>query len=183
MLPPVNLTTLEHEKKQLKLDKLNHMFEKQHHRRPGSLERDESGQKDDMATAVAAAPKQQRTHRKYTTAGTKTTTPFVVLANSWTTPRGLNVSRILSSTLSWTSSSFDEHSIATAATSTAASAGEAVTGPNAAFVPSKSNSKPFMQTYKINQAKRLPNHFASLRLNYAGSGRIDGQTYMRLVIL
>ena len=35
-----------------------------------------------------------------------------------------------------------------------------------AFVPSKHSSRPFMQTYRINQTKKLPNQFASLRLNY-----------------
>lgn len=34
------------------------------------------------------------------------------------------------------------------------------------FIPMYTNSKPSMQTYKINQTKKLPNQFASLRLNY-----------------
>jgi hypothetical protein len=61
----------------------------------------------------------------------------------------LSISKFLTSTLEWTSSmnSLESSTIST-------------------FIPSKSNSKPFMQTYKINQTKKLPNQFASLRLNY-----------------
>jgi hypothetical protein len=34
------------------------------------------------------------------------------------------------------------------------------------FLPSMTNSKLHMQTYRINQTKKLPNQFASLKLNY-----------------
>jgi hypothetical protein len=38
--------------------------------------------------------------------------------------------------------------------------------PTTAFIPSFRFSKPFMQTYRINQTKKIPNQFASLKLNY-----------------
>ena len=180
MLPAVNMSTLEHEKKQLKLDKLNDMFEK----KLGSVKHQKieqpKSQIGDTETnleldELANASKQQRTHRKLPTrtsstysstpmpeTATGSSTPYVLVTSGWTTPRGLNVSRVLSSTLSWTSS--------VAADPATNPAAPAVNG----FVPSKTNSKPFMQTYKINQSKHLPNQFASLRLNYAaGSGKIE----------
>lgn len=161
MLPPVNLSILDHERKQLKLDKLNDMFEK----KLNAKNMRQTGDKQyrtslELAESSNAHSSQQpwhgqRTHRKYTTK----TTPYVLVTQSWTTPKGLNVSRVLSSTLSWTSS-FSE-------------ATTADDGNLASFVPSKSNSKPFMQTYKINEKKRLPNQFASLRLNY---GTVSGKS-------
>ncbi len=45
--------------------------------------------------------------------------------------------------------------------------------PITTFKPIKtSNSKPFLQTYRINQTKKLPNQFASLKLNYDRNSQI-----------
>ena len=45
--------------------------------------------------------------------------------------------------------------------------------PITTFKPVKtSNSKPFLQTYRINQTKKLPNQFASLKLNYDRNSQI-----------
>lgn len=170
MLPPVNYSTIELEKKQLKLDKLSDMFVKKlnHPQTPNELEtsgdqlstpKSSSSSSTSLELEVAAkAPIQvrgQRTHRKYTTRPTKPTT---LVTESWTTPRGVNVSRVLSSTLSWTTS-FGESTVPVGG------GGGMTMAPS--YLPSKSNpSKPFMQTYKINEKKRLPNQFASLRLNY-----------------
>ena len=55
------------------------------------------------------------------------------------------------------------------------------------FIPSF--SKPFMQTYRINQTKRIPNQFASLKLNYDQSAvtKIDeverGGKFQRLRVV
>jgi hypothetical protein len=144
MLPAVNLS-VNQERKQLKFDKLNDMFEKKLTKQ-GDVEFDPSLEMDEINQSS-----KQRTHRKYTTK----TTPYVLVTNSSTTA-GVNISKVLSSTLSWTSSFVDSTS--------------------SGFLPSKTNSKPFMQTYKINQTKRLPNQFASLRLNYAGQQTHTQQT-------
>lgn len=195
MLPALNLSSLEH--KQLKLDKLNNMFEKKlgGHTTPNrssgmtSLEMDESlvansttpssSQTTNSSSSVPSSrassmsSSQQRTHRKYT----KTSTPYVlVTSNGWTTPRGVNVSRVISSTLSWTSSFSAEPSPAASQPAAAAAAAAAVPP---GFVPSKTNAKPFMQTYKINQNKRLPNQFASLRLSYASDKAAENSSYFR----
>lgn len=180
MLPPVNLSTIEHEKKQLKLDKLSDMFEKKlnnNNIQPPTTVDNGSGSDTssssstslevEVATSSNFSPKPavrgQRTHRKYTPRPTK---PTVLVTESWSTPRGVNVSRVLSSTLSWTSS-FGESTVPVGGglTSSPSGGGSGTRGVSS-YVPSKSNSKPFMQTYKINEKKRLPNQFASLRLNY-----------------
>lgn len=184
MLPPVNLSTIEHEKKQLKLDKLSDMFEKKLNNNNNILPSTtvDSGSGSDtsssssstsleveVATSSNISPKPavrgQRTHRKYTPRPTK---PTVLVTESWSTPRGLNVSRVLSSTLSWTSS-FGESTVPVGGGGLTSSPSEGSGGGVSSYVPSKSNSKPFMQTYKINEKKRLPNQFASLRLNYGAA--------------
>ena len=154
MLPAVKLS-VDQERKQLKFDKLNHMLEKKlvTKQNKGDFDLDPSYELDEQKN------NKQRTHRKYTTR----TMPFAVLMTNSSRPNGLNISKVLSSTLSWTSSFIDSTS--------------------AGFFPSKTNSKPFMQTYKINQTKKLPNQFASLRLNYAGNQAQTKQPYIRCFFL